>query len=115
VSVDVDDLSRLGAIVDIALGAGATNVSRLTFEARNQDEARANAIADAYRHARSDAEALARAAGRTLGPAISLSTDQGVRPFAEPVMLARAAGGGTDLPAPEVTVSATVSVDWHLN
>lgn len=114
VSVDVDDLGRLGAIVDTALGAGATNVSRLTFEAANPAEARARAIADAYAKARDDAEALARAAGRTLGPAVLLSTDQAARPFAEPMMVQRF-GGGTELPAPDVTISAAVSVDWQLN
>ncbi len=114
VSVDVDDLGQLGRIVDTALGAGATNVSRITFEPRDPAAARARAIADAFGRARADADTLARVAGRSLGPPLQISTDQGLRPFAEPAVLQRA-GGGTALPPPEVTISATVSIDWQLN
>jgi uncharacterized protein len=114
VSVDVTDLDQLGSIVDTALGAGATNVSQLSFEAASPERARARAIEEAFARAREDADTLARAAGGRLGPPLSLSTDQGGRGFSEPVMM-RAAAVGTQLPSPEVTISASVSVDWRLD
>jgi uncharacterized protein len=114
IAVDVADLSRLGLVIDTALGAGATDVSRVTFEAADPAAAREKAIDEAFAKARTDAEALARAAGRSLGPPVLLSTDQSLRPFIQPMTIQRASSG-TELPAPDVTVSASVSVDWQLD
>lgn len=65
---------QAGSIIDAALGAGANLINSLSFYASNIDEPRRQAIAIAVSNARADAEAMARAAGGTLGPLLELST-----------------------------------------
>lgn len=65
---------QAGAIIDASLGAGANLINSLSFYASNIDEPRRQAIAIAVSNARADAEAMARAAGGTLGPLLELST-----------------------------------------
>ena len=65
---------QTGAIVDAALGAGANLINSLSFYASSIDEARRQAIGAAVASARADAEAMARAAGGSLGSLMELST-----------------------------------------
>lgn len=65
---------QAGAIVDAALGAGANLINSLSFYASSIDEARRQAIGAAVASARADAEAMAHAAGGTLGALLELST-----------------------------------------
>lgn len=66
---------QAGAIVDAALSAGANMINSLSFYASSIDEARRMAISSAVASARADAEAMARAAGGTLGDLLELSTN----------------------------------------
>jgi len=66
---------QAGAIVDAALTAGANMINSLTFYASSIDEARRMAIAEAVANARADADAMAKAAGGSLGELIELSTN----------------------------------------
>ena len=66
---------QAGAIVDAAIGAGANMINGLSFYASSIDEARRQAIDAAVASARADAEAMARAAGGTLGALLELSTN----------------------------------------
>ena len=65
---------QTGAIVDAALNAGANLISGLSFYASSIDEARRQAIGAAVASARADAEAMARAAGGSLGELVEMST-----------------------------------------
>lgn len=65
---------QAGSIVDAAIGAGANMINSLSFYASSIDEARRQAIGAAVSSARADAEAMARAAGGTLGGLLELST-----------------------------------------
>jgi uncharacterized protein len=65
---------QAGSIVDAALTAGANMINSLSFYASSIDEARRQAIGAAVASARADAEAMARAAGGTLGALLELST-----------------------------------------
>jgi uncharacterized protein YggE len=65
---------QAGPIVDAAINAGANMINSLTFYASSIDEARREAIGAAVASARADAEAMARAAGGTLGALLELST-----------------------------------------
>ena len=55
----LEDISRFQTVVDIAVKSGATSINRLTFTVRNEDSARAQALAAAARQAQAGAEALA--------------------------------------------------------
>jgi uncharacterized protein YggE len=61
VLVTVDDLSLVGKIIDTATGAGANNINGIAFTLRNDEAARAQALAEAAAKARASAEAIAKA------------------------------------------------------
>jgi uncharacterized protein YggE len=65
---------QVGTMIDAALSGGANMINSLSFHASSIDEPRRQAIAAAVANARADAEAMARAAGGSLGPLLELST-----------------------------------------
>lgn len=107
------NLDQLGAVVDAALGAGATEVSQISFLPKDPDEARAKALELAFGQARRDAEVLARASGGSLGRLLLLSTDRNFGGLSESVSVT-AVAVGTEIPAPEVAISANVRTEWVL-
>ena len=81
VRVEVRRMDQIGTVLDTALAKGANQINSLDFFASNADSARHEALAQAVARARNDAEAMARAAGGTLGSLIELGTaDAGPRP-----------------------------------
>lgn len=67
-------VDQAGAIIDAALTAGANMINALSFYASSIEEPRRQAIGLAVASARADAEAMALAAGGTLGGLLELST-----------------------------------------
>ena len=87
VSATTYEIERVGGIIDAALGAGANRVHGVRFSLRDPSRFRQQAIAEATRRARADAEALANAMGVSLGMIREAATlDMGAGP---PVMMAR--------------------------
>lgn len=75
VQVTIDDVERVGPIIDAAIAAGADRVAGLSFQLRDPEAARQDAIRQAIGKARAEAEAIAAAIGRPLGPALSVVTN----------------------------------------
>lgn len=63
VSVRVADVTRAGAVIDAATGAGANVVQGISFVTDKETEARLEALRQAVRDARTKAEAIAAALG----------------------------------------------------
>ena len=109
---------QAGTIIDAALGAGANMINGLSFFASSIDEARRVAISAAVASARADAEAMARAAGGSLGNLMELST-QGPTVPPRPIyeMSAMARKSDVAMPTPvnpgEQTVSVFVTARWQ--
>ena len=81
VRVELRRIDQIGSILDTALAKGANQINSLDFFSSNSDSARHQALAEAVARARSDAEAMARAAGGSLGALVELGTaDMGPRP-----------------------------------
>jgi uncharacterized protein YggE len=113
VRVQVNQLDDVGRIIDAALAKGANEISSLQFESSKADSARRAALSEAVANARADAEALARAAGGTLGELIELSTTSSpIRPYAEMAMAKVAAAAPTPIEPGEQTISASVTAQW---
>jgi len=115
VQADVRRIEQVGPLIDGALGAGANMVNSLRFFSSRADEARRLALADAVGKARSDADAMAKAAGGTLGPLIEMSTAGEVRPVAYDLASARMAtaeSAATPIDPGEQTVTVFVSARW---
>lgn len=114
VRADVQKLDDVGRVIDAALAKGANEISSLQFFSSKADSARRAALATAVGNARTDAEALARAAGGSLGQLLELSTNEfPVRPMQE-MALGRVAmaQAKTPIEAGQQTVIATVSAKW---
>jgi uncharacterized protein YggE len=111
---------QAGAIIDAALAAGANVIGGLSFHASSIDEARRQAITAAVANARADAEAMARAAGGSLGPLLELSTQGPTIPprpmYDLAVARSRAmAAEPTPVNPGQQTVSVYVSARWQFN
>jgi len=115
VRAEVGKIDQVGTLIDAALGAGANVVSSLRFYSSKADDARKTALADAVAKTRADAEAMAKAAGGTLGTLLELATSGPVRPMGEEFAMARmAAADATPTPIEpgEQTVTVFVSARW---
>jgi uncharacterized protein YggE len=109
---------QVGAMIDASLGAGANVINGLSFYASSIDAPRREAIAAAVSNARADAEAMARAAGGSLGNLIELSTQGPTippRPMYDMSMMARKAEAAVPTPVNpgEQTISVYVNARWQ--
>ncbi len=57
----ITELSLAGKIIDAASGAGANRINGISFSVKNDESVRAEALTEATKKARSNAEAIARA------------------------------------------------------
>lgn len=116
ISVPVEDVDRVGAVVDAAVEAGANRVLGIQFELTDPESAYHDALEQAIAMARREAETAAAALGESLGPAIRVSTG-GVRapapqgPVPEVMMRAQAS---TPVQPGELEVRAIVSITYRL-
>lgn len=117
--INTTTLDKLGAWVDAALSAGATNVSDPGFAPADDSALRHLALSRAVQIARGDAEVLAIAAGGSLGSLLQLSQGQGM---ATPMGFSEVTVTGarrlpvapaTNLVPDEIHVTATVSGTWR--
>lgn len=112
VRVEVRALELVGKVIDASLAAGATNINGVTFYASQLDAVKRDAMGKATVDARLNAEAIAKAAGGTLGPLLSVSSQMTDVPRPMPMMAmarAKAADEATPIESPtEITVNATV-------
>lgn len=115
ITIETEQLARLGSYIDAALGAGATDVSGVGFSLKDAAAARREVLGQAVAAARADAEALARASGGAVGELLYLASDEpedGRGPVA-PMMMASARMAApppppTEIEAGDLTVSAVV-------
>lgn len=123
----VRDLSRLGALFDAALGAGATGIGPVNFHADGLAQARSGALKMAYSEARAEAESLAAAAGLRLGRAVTITSapvssygfgfEEASIDAGEPHAAFGNGGSGYISLAPspaDVVITRTVRIEWAL-
>ncbi len=121
VEVRVDDLSKLGTVID---AANATKSTTLTitgprFALKDQDAAEAEALRAAVQSALSRAQSMAAGAKRTLGTIVRIEDQSGPRlPQPQPMFRMAAAGQDNVVQTPitpgEIEVRAEVSVTVEL-
>jgi uncharacterized protein YggE len=118
VQVEVRDIASVGKVIDAALAAGATNIGGVSLFASNTDPARKDALQKAVAKARTEAEAVATAAGGSLGPLAEVTIDPigGPQPLVrqDAMFSARAAAAEpTPIETGEIVVQAAVRVRWQ--
>src|ERR1051326_4178044 len=114
VEFTVRELERIGAVLDAALGGGATEVPSMMFESDSIDAVRRGLLSRALQEARADAEPIARAGGGRLGRLLSASTETEMpRPRMAVAMGVMAAQAGAPDVEGEVRASVRVETRWE--
>ena len=106
-------IAKAGAVVDAAVGAGATDASGPSLELSTQDALYNSALKAAVANAKSKAQALADAAGRNLGEVVTIVEGGGAVPL--PFAVGAAAKDSTPIQPGTQDVQATVTVTYALN
>ena len=117
VRADVHNIAQVGPVIDASLAAGANRLGGLDMYSSREDDVRREALANAVRAARTDAEAMATAAGGRLGPLLELTSGGFFRP--PPPYAAGMARGmevqqaDTPIAVGEQTLRANVMARWQ--
>jgi uncharacterized protein len=115
VSATVEDVARAGATIDAAVEAGANQIYGPSLSTTDQAELYRQALKAAVADARARAEALALAAGATIGRATQIA-ESGATPGPLPYAAAeKAAADSTPIEGGKQEVSATVTVTFALS
>jgi uncharacterized protein len=91
IEVRVDDISRVGEILDLGVGAGATSAGNIRFDLKDRAGAERQALRLAVADARMRAEAAAAGANAALVSVIRIEEQGAVVPPPRPVMMRAAA------------------------
>lgn len=115
VSVRVQQIDRLGEVLDAIVQAGANQINGIQFTREDGVDSEDQARRDAVEDARHKAEILAQAAGLTLGPVIVIRDSLPAGGGPEPMMRqAMAADAGVPVQPGEVAMNAQVEVEFAL-
>lgn len=118
VTVRLDEVERVGGVVDAAVEAGANRVTGIRFELTEPEAAYHDALRQAIARARAEAEIAASALGRRLGDPLQISTggfDAPSPQFRQDLMAAQTMESAAPPVEPgELEVRATVSIVWRL-
>jgi uncharacterized protein len=112
IDVRVDAIDRVGELLDLAVGAGATSVSGVRFDVKDRPKLEREAIRLAVVDARARADAAAAGAGRAIDSVLRIDAQPLDRPGPR-VAFARADAAGAEAPpiAPgRLEVRATVTL-----
>ena len=117
IRADVRQLDMLSRVIDTALANGANRINSIQFLSSKSEEAQRQALANAVADARGQAEAMAKAAGGTLGTLLELNSQGYVRPVEMMAQVAfsdarAAAAPSTPINPGELVVTATVMGRW---
>ncbi len=112
----VRDLGRIGQTIDASVAGGATAVQGVSYDTSDRSSREAAALAAAVKDAHAKAQAMATAAGVSLGNVLSINANQQYTPYPYPIMgAARAAGSAdTQITPPNVQLSVSVTVSWAI-
>ncbi len=111
VEVQLDDLGRMGDVIDAATRAGANRVQGIQFTLRDQDAVRAEALRQAAQRAHAEAEVLAGALNLRILRVLTVEeTSPGIVPLRAHIAVARAmAGAAAEAPTPVESGTLDVS------
>jgi uncharacterized protein len=118
VEVTLDDLARIGDVVDAATRSGANRVRGIQFTLRDQDAVRAQALKEAATRARAEADVLAAALGLRILRVLSVEeSSPRFVPIRMAMAAARTAGAAVDVSTPvepgtlDVSAQITLTVE----
>lgn len=110
VRVTLDDLTKVGSVIDAAAQAGSNNIQNLRFTLKDEASIKAQALREAAIKARASAQALASALDMKLVRVLSVvESGSPVVPFRD-VAFAKAEAASTPIEPGTIEVSASVSL-----
>ena len=114
--VRIQDITKIGQIIDAALTNGANNVHSLEFSLRDPRSLRREALTLAVKDAREKAEIIARAVGKSIVGVVSVSENPAFMPPypMERLMTKSDASGGTPIEGGTLTLTADIRVEFRL-
>ena len=118
VSLKLKDFSKIAPVTQQLADASVSESQSLSYTLDSTDEAKAKAVADAYRRAHASAQSLAAASGRTLGELsyASVDTSENIRVYAPMQRRAMPMAMAAATPAPtEEFTPQNVTVTAHVN
>jgi len=115
IEVRIDDFTKVGDVLDVAVGSGATNVHGLRFDVKNREAVEEQALQRAVASGMAKAQTIAGAAKRAVDRVIRIEEqfvgDGGPRPMMERAAMSRmAADAPTPVEAGEIEIRAMVRV-----
>jgi uncharacterized protein YggE len=116
IAVKVKDFSKVGPLAEAFSNMDVTENQSISYTLENIDNAKAKAVEDAFRKAKSNAVVVAQAGGRALGNLVYASVDTTenipiVRPMA---MRAMSAMGAPPAPTEEFSAQK-ITITAHVN
>jgi uncharacterized protein YggE len=115
IEVRVDDVDRVGEVLDAAVQAGATTVNEIRFDLKDRDAVERQALKQAVADARARADAIAAGAGVTIASIVRIDEQGRSFPIPPPMPMrtanaAMAMAPGTPISGGEIEVQATVTL-----
>lgn len=116
IEVRLDEVARTGEVLDLVVGAGATNVSGVRFDLKNRDAAEREALSRAVADARARAEAAAAGAGMKIDRVVRIEEQRQFMPPPRPMRMMQTegavAGGVSDVPVSpgEIEIKSVVTM-----
>ncbi len=116
VEVQLDDLARIGDVIDAATRAGGNRVQGIQFTLRDQDTVRAQALREAATRARAEAQVLAEALNLRILRVLTVEeSSPRIVPIRAHMAMARAsASAAAEVPTPVEAGTLDVSADVTL-
>jgi uncharacterized protein YggE len=115
----VDEITRVGEVIDIAIASGANNVHGVRFDLKQRDALEREALKRATADARARAEAAAAGVGATLGRVMRIDAQTGYVPPPVPMQMMRRdmaaeSQAATPVAAGEIEIRSTVVLTIQL-
>jgi uncharacterized protein len=113
VEVRIDDVAKVGEVMDAAVASGATSVQGVRFDVKQRDSLERDALRRAAIDARARAEAAASGAGRAIDR-VTRVEEPGTRPMPppQPMMMMRQAAGAEQAQTP--VVAGEIEIRAHV-
>lgn len=117
ITVKVKDFSKVGPLAEQFANMDVTENQSISYTLENTEAAKAKAVDDAFRKAKSNALVVAQAGGRQLGNLVYASVDTSEMPIVRPMVMRAMAGVAADkMAAPTEEFSAQkITVTAHVN
>lgn len=118
IEVRVDDVARLGELLELSVGQGATTVHGLRFDLKDRTRLERDALRQAVADARAKAEAAAAGAGRAVDRVIKVEEGGAQAPPPVPMFRGQAAqanvGDAVPIASGQIEIRATATVTTQL-